>query len=273
MLTRRTRPVVSPSLVLDEPEAVVERASPSLMQFPRAMDNHFRPVSPSLCIPELMPSPCASPCASPSLGLIPQEAMRRATEAPAVVPEPVRADRSGRVSKSAARMTTAVCKRASRMARPSEPSEAALVAAERLVNEAEEAMRLDGLVRRSTDDTYVFKHTAPSTGKGPAVRAGSGDGEGDAAAQAMMNHVRKAPFFALLFHPHSLAYMRHCLLLSLRVSQDGLDQEPPRRHQQPGALVAHRCAQHVPAHVRQTGCERDQEVRTPFLASTSQHPA
>lgn len=127
--------------------------------------------------------------------------MRRAAEAPAAEPQPVRADRSGRASKSAARMTTAVCKRASRMARPSEPSEVALVAAERLVNDAEDAMRFAGLVKRSTDDTYVFKHTAPSTGKGPAVRAGAGEGESDAAAQAMMNHVRKAPFFALLFHP------------------------------------------------------------------------
>ena len=115
--------------------------------------------------------------------------MRRAAEAPAAEPQPVRADRSGRASKSAARMTTAVCKRASRMARPSEPSEVALVAAERLVNDAEDAMRFAGLVKRSTDDTYVFKHTAPSTGKGPAVRAGAGEGESDAAAQAMMNHM------------------------------------------------------------------------------------
>ena len=181
MLTRRSRPLVSPSLALNEPAARMGGQSPSLgeSQLP---DNHFRPVSPSLEIPELMPSPVTTPRGSPSLGLIPEEAMRRA----AAAEQPARPqERSG-----GARMTTAVCKRASRMARPSEPSDAATSAALRTVSAGEELLRSSGLEKVLLDTVQVFKHTAPSTGKGPAVRADTGDAEGDVAAQAMMNHVR-----------------------------------------------------------------------------------
>ena len=76
------------------------------------------------------------------------------------------------------------------MARPSEPSGVALAAAERVVIAAEEAMCFSGREKLSQDATYAFKHTAPSTGKGPAVRADAGGTESDAVAQAKMNHVR-----------------------------------------------------------------------------------
>ena len=187
MLTRRNRTVVSPSLVLNEPAARMGGVSPSLTHVSYASNNYFRPVSPSLCIPELRPSPTGSPCASPSLGLIPADAMRRAAQEPPALKVPCGPRQVNRVT---ARMTTAVCKRASRMARPSEPTEVAQAAAERMVNEMEEVMRLAGLEKLSLDEMNVFKHTAPSTGKGPAVRAGTGDAQGDAAEQAVMNHVR-----------------------------------------------------------------------------------
>ena len=197
MLTRRHRTVVSPSLVLNEPSARMGLQSPSLGSAASVPDNHFRPVSPSLYIPELMPSPTASPCASPSLGLIPEEAMRRAAEMQAQQNNHARTDRSARrPAKNTTRMTTAVCKRASRMARPSEPSEAALLEADREINATEDAMRRAGLEKLTLDEISLFKHTAPSTGKGPAVRAGTGDAESDVAAQAVMNHVR---CFRLLF--------------------------------------------------------------------------
>lgn len=177
MLTRRTRTVVSPSLALHEPAARMGLQSPSLGEQTQPPDNHFRPVSPSL-IPELMPSPVATPCASPSLGLIPEAAMRRAAKMP------IQTDAQG-----ATRMTTAVCKRASRMARPSEPSESAQQLAEYLVSQAEAELRGQGFERQLLEELQVFKHQAASTGKGPAVRAGTGDADNDAAAQAMMNHM------------------------------------------------------------------------------------
>lgn len=240
MLTRRSRAVVSPSLVLNEPAARMGRLSPSLGDTARPPENHFRPVSPSLEIPELMPSPVATPCVSPSLGLIPEEAMRRAAEAPFKQEERVNP-----------RMTTAVCKRASRMARPSEPSETAQLAAERLISANEEALRLQGFEKLSMDETHAFRHTAPSTGKGPAVRADTGSVESDAVAQAMMNHVR------------ATLSRRHPLLptYTATVPTDGLNQEPPRRYQQPRATLADGRTQRVPPDVRPTGGQRDQKVR------------
>ena len=266
MLTRRYRAVVSPSLVLNEPSARMGLQSPSVGSAAAAPDNHFRPVSPSLYIPELMPSPTASPCASPSLGLIPEEAMRRAAEMQAQQNSQPRTDRGGRAAKGTTRMTTAVCKRASRMARPSEPSEAALLEIERVVNATEHAMKLAGLEKLTLDEISVFKHAAPSTGKGPAVRAGTGDAQGDAAAQAMMNHVR---CFGLLF---TLTALLTPVPTCAPVCADGEHQESPRGHQQPGALVAHGRAQCVSAHVRPAGGQRDQEVRTSHPALRSKCP-
>ena len=85
-------------------------------------------------------------------------------------------------------MTTAVCKRASRCC-PSEPSESAQQLAEYLVSQAEADLRSQGFERQVLEELQVFKHQAASTGKGPAVRADTGDADNDAAAQAMMNHM------------------------------------------------------------------------------------
>ena len=122
-------------------------------------------------------------------------------------------------------MTTAVCKRASRMARPSEPSESAQQLAEYLVSQAEADLRSQGFERQVLEELQVFKHQAASTGKGPAVRADTGDADNDAAAQAMMNHVRAAP-------PRCLSLPlsdTHTTTRALFVS-DGFDQESPRGH-------------------------------------------
>ena len=70
-LTRATRPLVSPSLEQNQPAARYGRASPC--QHPS--DWQFRPVSPSLEIPELQLSPKGSPRSSPSLGLINPDAL------------------------------------------------------------------------------------------------------------------------------------------------------------------------------------------------------
>ena len=126
-----------------------------------------------------MPSPTNSPCASPSLGLIPPEAMKNATL-------PFKEARAGKAS---ARMTTAVCRRASRMARPSEPSlEAQRVAAAHVFAD-ESVMREAGMERISYDDMQRFRLNAASTGKGPAVKADTGNPEKDAVAQAKINHM------------------------------------------------------------------------------------
>lgn len=52
-------------------------------------------------------------------------------------------------------------------------------------------MRENGLEKVSNDSMERFKLSGASTGKGPAVRANTGD-KPDLAAQAMMNHVRGA---------------------------------------------------------------------------------
>lgn len=89
-------------------------------------------------------------------------------------------------------MTTAVCKRASRMARPAEPSQEAMVTAIAKVNALENALRERGLERLASSASERFKFSGVATGKGPAVKADTGDAETDVAAQAKMNHVRSA---------------------------------------------------------------------------------
>ena len=183
MLTRARRPVVSPSLLLNEPAARTGCTSPSLGADAMSI-YHFRPVSsPSLEIEELMPSPRGSPTGrgTPSLGLIPETVMQRAVDAY----KATTASASGK-----AKMTTASCKRASRMARPSEPSESAMAVAHQAIMDKEHAIRSKGREKVSGNDTLRFKLANASTGKGPAVRADSLDATDQASAQAKMNHVR-----------------------------------------------------------------------------------
>ena len=185
MLTRRRLTTVSPSLRLNEPSARRGGQSPSMGKPSAAAEeqpdpHHFRPItSPSLDLGDLLGSPASrnnSRCESPSLGLIARNALPFSTPAPL----------------SGAPMTTAVCKRASRMARPAEPSPAAAAAALSALKEREEQFLSRNLLRLPTDDATAarFKLSNASTGKGPAVKAATGDSETDAAAQAKMNHVR-----------------------------------------------------------------------------------
>lgn len=78
------------------------------------------------------------------------------------------------------------------MARPAEPSQAAMLAAVNAVNERENVLRERGLERLASIAGERFKFAGAATGKGPAVKADTGDAEADVAAQAKMNHVRLA---------------------------------------------------------------------------------
>lgn len=189
MLTRSRLTTLSPSLRLNEPSARRGGQSPSLAT-PSAQSSedaadgrHFRPIdggSPSLDISALLGSPTSrnnSRCVSPSLGLIAREAL--------VPPRAIPARRCA----PGTPMTTASCKRASRMARPAEPSVAASVAALATIKEREAQLEEQKLQRLVATDGVRFKLSNASTGKGPAVKASSGDSEADAVAQAKMNHV------------------------------------------------------------------------------------
>lgn len=253
MLTRSRLTAVSPSLRFNEPAARRGGQSPSLAaaRAAEADDDandaggegcRFRPIdrdSPSLDIAELLGSPTSrnnSRCQSPSLGLIAREAMVAPGVAKAV--------------SSSAPMTTASCKRASRMARPAEPSPAAAAAAAATIKEREAQFAARKLQRLLAADVVRFKLSNASTGKGPAVKASSGDSEADAIAQAKMNHVC------------------HCTLPPISPASDqflctadGLHQVAPRRLRQPGAHVAAGHAVQLPRDVRKAGRGSDQKVR------------
>lgn len=188
LLTRARRPLVSPSLTLNEPASRTGGESPSLDYADAPPAGYFRPVSPSLLIEELMPSPVASPRGSPSLGLIAPGAMRdvRDVELTFNRPKPLQ---TATLGVSAVQMTTASCKRASRMARPAEPSEVAREEALQVVADTELELRMSNKERVADDSTVGFKLKQASTGKGPAVRADSLDIAEQATAQAKMNHM------------------------------------------------------------------------------------
>ena len=190
MLTRTQLPCISPSLLLNEPAARRGKASPCLKSHAEegaieegaaARPRSFRPIdSPSLDIAELLGSPDSrnnSRCVSPSLGLIAQDAL----SAPRLVAAP----------SFGAPMTTASCKRASRMAVPAKPSRDAAARATACVVDAERALLAQNprLQRLPADDNVRFKLASASTGKGPAVKADAGDAASDGAAQARMNHM------------------------------------------------------------------------------------
>lgn len=178
-LTRATRPLVSPSLELNQPAVRYGRVSPC--QLPSEWE--FRPVSPSLEIPELQLSPKSSPRSSPSLGLINPDAI-------GVVPPVIQEEQPrGTYTSPQTKMTQAVCRRASRMARPCEPTERAMARAHQIIHSDEHAMRTKGMEKVSGEDQSKFKLSNASTGKGPAIRAEIIDEEDVAQNQALMNHV------------------------------------------------------------------------------------
>jgi hypothetical protein len=134
----------------------------------------MRPISPPY-IAELAPSPPQSPCVSPTLALI-----QSADAGPVLPPAGTARARA---------LTKAVCKRASRMARPSEPTREAKDNAAERVAQIEAQLRLAGMERVVFDDLQRFRQTAASTGKGPAVRAN----EEDETVQAVTNHMVSLP--------------------------------------------------------------------------------
>lgn len=88
-------------------------------------------------------------------------------------------------------MTKAVCKRASRMARPAEPSTEKYVQNHRLVKQSE-AYLIECGRRRVYGEVLLkpaFRHALASTGKGPAVRVDTGADDTDVMAQSTMNHM------------------------------------------------------------------------------------
>lgn len=202
MKTRRTRAVVSPCL-RDAADITPRSTSPSLgagatTLIDDAPAGFFRPVASiqsrsldAVCTGAVSPSLGARGAFTGSPSLCPSGATGGASTG-AVAPVPTRTTPGpGGVS-----MTTAVCKRASRMARPAEPSQAAMTAAASIVNARENELRERGLERLASMSGERFKFVGAATGKGPAVKADTGDAEADVAAQAKMNHVRAALAFA-----------------------------------------------------------------------------
>jgi hypothetical protein len=159
----------SPSLTVDAVHASIDATVEAF---------GFRPMSPSLDIAELAPSPVPQPSnssrGSPSLLLSDDShATRR---------------QSVSIGSHNASMTLAVCKRASRMARPAEPSEAAMNAARAMIYSIEnDLMAVQRLERLRNESGERFRLTCASTGKGPTVRADSVDG--NPAAQQIINHM------------------------------------------------------------------------------------
>jgi hypothetical protein len=125
-----------------------------------------------------------------------------------------------------------------------------------IVNSRENALRERGLERVASATTERFKLAGASTGKGPAVKADTGDAETDVAAQAKMNHVR---FFSVS-EPRAPITL-HSLCIPSAKTLDGRDQEPPRRLRQPGSYMAYGHADRVPRHVWEAGGNSNQEVR------------
>lgn len=169
----------SPSLLDDDdrqtlvelarPRAIRGRSAPSTSQA-----SSFRPVSPS--VDDLLkqePDLCA--CESPSLGIIHPSAMKRSEDL--------------KRKREEVRMTISNCKRASRMARPAEPSTETLVKMNALLEARLTSLYCAGLRLYEPQEQRVFCLPSSSGGKGPSVRVETGDADRDASAQAKANHM------------------------------------------------------------------------------------
>lgn len=255
MKTRSSRPLVSPSLGVTDPLTRAVTHSPSLGATRLGSEDvpvgFFRPVSssggrgsPSLDVRALLTND------SPSLGQMGARNGDMCTEDAGASSSAIACS----TTTDGPNMTTAICKRASRMARPAEPSSEAMVAAVAIVNARETVLRERGLERIAAAAGERFKLAGASTGKGPAVKADTGDADADITAQATMNQC--AP---CLKHcdRHSSADPHE--LRSL-FGQYGSPQKPPRRLRQPRTHLAAGHAQRVPRHVWQAGGGGHQEV-------------
>lgn len=156
---------------LARPRPIGERSAPSGSA---SQSSSFRPVSPSvddLRHPE--PNPCA--CESPSLGIIHPYAMKRSEDL--------------KRKREEVKMTISNCKRASRMARPAEPSAATAVKMNALVEQSLTNLYSAGLRLYQPAEQRVFSLPSSSGGKGPSVRVETGDADRDASSQARANHM------------------------------------------------------------------------------------
>jgi hypothetical protein len=162
----------SPSL-LDEEQRKHVLQSFQPVDAPRGQ-NVFRPVSPSL-VEMLNLSPEASPCSSPSLGVIHPDALKRS--------EALKRKREE------IKMTVAICKRASRMARPAEPSQDTLAEMNDVLETSVQSLYGAGLRLFSHVEQRAFSTPSNSGGKGPSVRVETGNSDRDASAQAKANHM------------------------------------------------------------------------------------
>jgi hypothetical protein len=134
----------------------------------------FRPVSPS--VDDLM-HPEANPCAceSPSLGIIHPSAMKRSEDL--------------KRKREEVKMTISNCKRASRMARPAEPSAATIGTMNSIMEKSLTNLYTAGMRLYQPAEQRVFSLPSSSGGKGPSVRVETGDADRDASAQAKANHM------------------------------------------------------------------------------------
>lgn len=206
--TRSSRPLVSPSLDVDGPFTRVANRSPSLggagTHSGDVPVGFFRPVPSGNLAGDLVGDPAVDATRGrPSGGGSPSLVVRAILtgEWQSGCPEDAGsvsvadASSAGLASSTTGaagpNMTTAICKRASRMARPADPSSEAMTAAVAIVNSRETVLRERGLERIASTAGERFKLAGASTGKGPAVKADTGDVETDITAQAKMNHVRQ----------------------------------------------------------------------------------
>ena len=98
-------------------------------------------------------------------------------------PAPPEGTRLVKIKERVVTMTRAPCKRASRAARPNEPSAKARDVCRTLVQTREGELKGQGRTKLSADDLVRYRAGAPSGGKGPAIRAQQSE------EQSKMNHI------------------------------------------------------------------------------------
>lgn len=167
--------------------------SPSLTQHVRPCLDDGQRNSPSLLGPSEAPVVTDVPILpTESPGMKPATAEQRSIPpAPlpaAVVPlheisRPAAGTRLVKIKDQIVAFARAPCKRASRAARPSEPSTRARDVCRRLIQAREGEFKGQGRTRLSADDLMRYRSGAPSGGKGPSIRAQLPED------QARMNHI------------------------------------------------------------------------------------
>ena len=139
----------------------------------KTYSSDFRPISPSL-VDFFSDEPFTCACESPSLLRINPSASKRSEELK---------------RKRNENMTVSNCKRASRMARPAEPSSSFIVVMNEIIESALTDLYSSGLSLLQPAETRVFSVPTASGGKGPSVRVNTGDLSRDETVQAKALHM------------------------------------------------------------------------------------